>query len=85
MKCSLEKAIERLYQAFADVPKPKVIEGCPCCIEDKNIDVLLTKPLRIISAEDLGEYAFCLFNTVGDEKASFLTVFGTIFLISVRL
>ena len=68
MKCSLADAIEKLYAAFADVPKPKLIEGCPCCIDSKNIDTLLSKPLREIPADELYSYAFSLFLTVGRES-----------------
>jgi hypothetical protein len=62
---ALSQSIERLYSAFADVPKPRVIEGCPCCIDSKNIDSLLATPLRNIPSEDLWSYAFSAFLTVG--------------------
>lgn len=63
---SLKESIEDLYAAFADVPKPRHIDGCPCCIEGKKISTLLSTPLRRISGEQLGSYAFSAFNTVGD-------------------
>lgn len=62
---SVEAAVERLYRAFAMVPRPGRIEGCPCCIADKKVDVLLRKPLRDLTADDLESYAFSAFNTVG--------------------
>jgi hypothetical protein len=62
---ALSQSIERLYSAFADVPKPRVIEGCPCCIDSKNVDSLLAMPLREISPDDLWSYAFSAFLTVG--------------------
>ena len=65
MSAELDEAIERLYVAFGDVPKPKVIEGCPCCIERKGVDVLLGKSLRDITPDELSNYAACAFNTVG--------------------
>lgn len=62
---ALEQAIDRLYKVFADVPKPRCIDGCPCCIEQKNIGVLLSTPLRMLTPDDLSEYAACAFLTVG--------------------
>jgi hypothetical protein len=61
----LPQAIEQLYAAFADVPKPRAISGCPCCLDDKDIDTLLVTPLREISPSDLSPYAFSAFLTVG--------------------
>lgn len=62
---TLEQAIDRLYPAFADVPKPRRIDGCPCCIEQKNINVLLSSPLRLLTPDDLSAYAASAFLTVG--------------------
>jgi hypothetical protein len=61
----LAQSIDQLYAAFADVPKPRVIDGCPCCIERKNVDSLLATPLRKTRSEDLSPYAFSAFLTVG--------------------
>lgn len=61
----LQSCVEDLYAAFADVPKPSVIEGCPCCIEKKQIDVLLSTPLRELEPEALTSYASSAFLTVG--------------------
>ena len=46
-----------MYPAFANVPKPRAIEGCPCCIEGKEIDKLLITPLREMSPKELASYA----------------------------
>ena len=62
---SLKEAVEQIYAAFADVPKPKSIDACPCCCDGKNIDTLLSVPLRELRAEDLASYAFSAFLTVG--------------------
>jgi hypothetical protein len=62
---TLLQAIEQLYAAFADVPKPRVIEGCPCCLDDKDIGTLLAMPLREIGLRDLSPYASSAFLTVG--------------------
>jgi hypothetical protein len=65
MNTELQANIEKLYAAFSDVPKPQIIEGCPCCIERKGVDVLLTTPLRQITPDQLTNYASSVFNTVG--------------------
>ena len=59
--------IDALYAAFRDVPKPGEIEGCPCCIADKEICTLLSKPLREIAGGELASYASSAFLTVGAE------------------
>jgi hypothetical protein len=68
---SLSDSIEALYSAFGDVPKPRNIKGCPCCIERKKIGTLLSKPLRELSPDDLSSYASSAFLTVG-EQADYL-------------
>lgn len=65
MNNELSFAVEGVYRAFSSVPKPSVIEGCPCCIEDKEVSVLLSKPLRKISPTELSSYASSVFLTVG--------------------
>ncbi|MEM7557395.1 MAG: hypothetical protein AAF378_25570 [Cyanobacteria bacterium P01_A01_bin.84] len=67
MQQNLKDGIENLYKAFADVPKPHFVDGCPCCIERQEIGVLLSKPLRKISANELAPYAASVFLTVGSE------------------
>jgi hypothetical protein len=62
---TLEQTIERLYAAFADVPRPSHIDSCPCCFEEENIEVLLSTPLRELSAKDLHAYATSAFLTAG--------------------
>lgn len=64
---SLSNSIEAFYTAFQDVPKPRRINGCPCCIDDEEISVLLSKPLREISSDELESYSFSAFLTVGAE------------------
>lgn len=66
MSTALQQSIETLYEVFASVPKPATIEGCPCCLKDKEIHVLLSKPLRELSPEELSRYASSVFLTVGD-------------------
>ncbi len=63
---TLSDAIERLYRAFAAVPKPEHIDGCPCCIRRKEIGILLRKALRAITPNELASYASSAFLTVGE-------------------
>lgn len=59
-------AVEKLYRAFAAVPRPRHIDGCPCCIDRKEVGVLLGKPLRSVTPGELSAYASSAFLTVGD-------------------
>jgi hypothetical protein len=63
---SLELAIDDLYEAFADTAKPKSIEACECCVDDRSIKTLLTTSLREIKPDDLSSYASSAFLTAGD-------------------
>lgn len=63
---NLESAIDSLYHAFGDVPAPKVISACPCCIGEKEIENLLSTPVRELSAEDLSSYGSSALLTVGE-------------------
>ena len=65
MKTPLQAAIESVYHAFSEVVRPHSIIGCPCCLNDKQICVLLSKPLRILSPDDLTDYAASVLLTVG--------------------
>ena len=62
----LSDSIDSLYAAFRDVPKPRKINGCPCCIDDKEICTLLSKPLRAITGGELASYSSSAFLTVGE-------------------
>ena len=62
----LDAAIEDLYLAFSDLPSPKSIDACPCCIDDKNLDKLVNAIAREVSPEDLTSYASSAFLTAGD-------------------
>ncbi len=64
---SLADSIDALYAAFRDVPKPRTIEGCPCCIDDKDICTLLSRPLRELTGGELSSYSSSAFWTVGDQ------------------
>ena len=66
MTPALQQAIAGVYEAFRDVPRPRSVEGCPCCIDNKGISILLSKPLRDLTPGDLTHYAASAFLTVGD-------------------
>jgi hypothetical protein len=63
----LQSAIEQVYAEFHG-PKPRTIEGCPCCTDPKEVCRLLTKDLRELAAKDLSNYAASLFLTMGNER-----------------
>lgn len=67
----IDDAIARLYVAFSTVPRPRVIDGCPCCIANKEVDVLLAKPLWELRGSELDSYASSAFATVGS-RADYL-------------
>ena len=62
----LSEAVENLYKAFARYPLRKHVEGCPCCVHEHDKRTLESKPLRRLSAADLGRYAFKAMTTWGD-------------------
>jgi len=62
-----QQAIETVYRGFK-APTPPVIEGCPCCLDTRGVDVLLTTPLRQLSGQALGRYVSGAFLTVGSER-----------------
>lgn len=60
-------ALEAVYREF-DLPTPRSIEGCPCCISTRGVDVLLTTPLRELTGQALYQYVSGAFLTVGGEQ-----------------
>lgn len=63
----LNDAVEALYSIFS-TPVPPAIEGCPCCLETRGVDVLLTTPLRHLTGQALWRYVSGVFYTVGSER-----------------
>eukprot|EP01035_Chromulina_nebulosa_P046710 gene46710-63278_t len=61
------EATEELYRQFA-APTPSVIEGCPCCIETRGVDILLSTPLRTLSGQALWRYVSGAFLTIGSTR-----------------
>jgi len=64
---SLNAAIEAVYDAFSDIEKPSVVDGCPCCMTAEEYEVLTAKSLRELSTDDLGRYASDALYTMGSE------------------
>ena len=62
---AFDAALEALYRTFV-APVPAKIEGCPCCLDRKEVKALHSKPLREQSDRDLANYAASVFLTVGD-------------------
>jgi hypothetical protein len=66
--CSkLSAAVEKLYDVFS-APPPPVIEGCPCCIDTRGVDVLLSSSLRELSGDALWRYISGAYLTVGGDR-----------------
>jgi hypothetical protein len=66
MNAKIEAAIEDLYAAFAR-PTPRKVEGCSCCTTEEELRTLVETPLRQLTIDQLGSYAFSVMLTVGDE------------------
>ena len=67
MSDRVSQALEDVYRVFAGRPKPRVIEACPCCIDQQSLCVLLSSPVREITADQLSAYASSVLLTAGDE------------------
>lgn len=65
-----EQALEELYRVFS-APRPRHIEGCPCCWDSKAQVALYTKPLRELTSKDLDDYTASLFLTAGSASDYF--------------
>ena len=63
----IAKRLEEIYALFA-ARAPAVIEGCPCCVDRRNVDPLLTRPLRALTGDDLRRYVSGVFLTLGAER-----------------
>ena len=66
MTDSLQTAIEALYAAFARYPLRAHIDGCPHCDLEDAERGLHAKPLRELTADDLGDYAWKAMTTFGN-------------------
>lgn len=62
----LEDAVDNLYLVFSRYPKPEKIDGCPCCIDERDTKSLLHGALQDITEDDIWGYTFSAFFTLGD-------------------
>jgi hypothetical protein len=60
--------IDSVYAAFAHVRRPARVTGCPHCVAPDEDRPLLDRPLRSLTADDLGRYAAKALTTWGDEE-----------------
>jgi len=63
----VQAALKTIYRLFA-APTPRVIEGCPCCVGTRRVDVLLNTPLHDLTGQTLWRYVTGAFLTVGGER-----------------
>lgn len=66
MNESLKKSIENLYSVFSKYEIRSFIEGCPCCVSDRDKEKIHSKELRELEEEDLSRYAFKAMTTWGN-------------------
>jgi hypothetical protein len=59
------QSIESIYEAFANYRKPRDFPACECCISNGEKKRLLDRKLRMLTADELGNYAADVFLTVG--------------------
>jgi hypothetical protein len=62
------EATDALYAAFAAYPRRPQIEGCPCCVAAADQLPLHRVPLRKLTADDLGRFAWKAMTTWGDAQ-----------------
>jgi hypothetical protein len=60
----LNVALEAIYRTFMG-PAPAAIDGCPCCVGTRGVDVLLTTPLRELTGQALWRYVSGALLTIG--------------------
>jgi hypothetical protein len=65
---TLRASVERLYHVFEKYPLRSMIEGCPHCISAKDGKQIHSRPLRLLSSDDLELYSFKAMTTWGDEQ-----------------
>ena len=67
----ITQAIERLYDVFARYEPNTLQSSCPCCVDRKDVELLLSEPLRKIPPSLFSRYchkAMTTFGTVQDYK-----------------
>ncbi|MEC3917918.1 hypothetical protein [Nocardia sp. CDC160] len=63
----LNALLANLDDAFAQVPRPRSIDGCPCCVDEREIAPLLHTPREHLTAAQLSSYAHNATLTCGSE------------------
>lgn len=66
MTTNLQLAIERVYKTFATYPLRSKLDGCPCCVSERDQEAIHQKPLRLLTHDDLALYTFKAMTTWGD-------------------
>lgn len=62
---SFSPQIRAVYEAFADVERPRTMRGCPCCTGPGDVCRLLDRPIPDLHGEDLERLAFKGITTLG--------------------
>lgn len=65
MRADVCAALEGVYRSF-EAPTPPHIDACPCCVSDSQVAILLSRPVREITADELTAYASAVLLTTGD-------------------
>ncbi|MEV5826555.1 hypothetical protein AB0L25_13350 [Spirillospora sp. NPDC052242] len=60
-----EDPYTELYAAFAGVPRPAALDGCPCCVGPDEGRRLLARPPRALGPDELSRFAAKALNTWG--------------------
>ena len=68
MTKEIQQAINDIYLEYEDIPLPTDIMACTCCRNSIDITKLTTEPLIKLSENDLRDYSFSVFNTVGSSE-----------------
>ncbi|TFH33981.1 MAG: hypothetical protein E4G93_06060 [Dehalococcoidia bacterium] len=71
MDDAISNAIEGIYSAFADAPKPRQLMGCQHCIGILDDSALTSLELRAIPSRILAPYVWKAMLTVGTEEDFF--------------
>jgi hypothetical protein len=67
LQSELDHAVQLAYRELND-PKPREIDGCPCCTDKAELCKLLAKPLRELTSNELRNYGASVFLTLGDVR-----------------
>lgn len=69
MTAAVSTAVNALYTAFADAPRPTVIHHSP--LKELDTTLLLAKPLRDLTDDDLSDYHFGVFHTIVEDSFAY--------------